>query len=113
MSKLTDAIMERATGRRYTQKVHPMLVVNNEYDRPINEPFSLMVEHTVHISFGQTMSYLPEDSKMVMRNVERQFKEMIYGEIKASVNRMEMALMEQDLDKMRMEMRELMREVFE
>ncbi len=109
MSKITDGIKAKLTGKRKVILPKTMAVEKNirvthdrfsyEYRVGIEWGFKAFLDNTIHVD-------------AVIDNCARQFREDMYGDIRNRILALERAVLEDDRDMALTQMRDIMREIF-
>ena len=113
MSIIFDKIHAVATGQRFA-KEEPIKVDIKARDLPESHPsHGLMNEYIIDCTFGRKIVCSPEDLPEMFKNVVRDVKYEIYKDIYERINRLESAVYAYDIDKIKIETRDIIREIFE
>lgn len=114
MSKFIDKIEAQLTGRNnavYGPIKTELLTTEISIDSfNIDNPL-ITREYKIGVGWYQKVSCRPEDLKHVLKNVVSELTEEIYGDLRNRIIRLERAMYEYDINKMRMVIRDIIREI--
>ncbi len=108
MSAFIDKIEECLTGRNRAV----FGPITTEVDTAVTDALGQIPEYLFEVRWGRRVSCRTEDFDTVFKNVIRELREAIYGELRGRLIRLERAVYECDERAVRMEIRDIMSEVF-
>ena len=98
MSEIINKIEDGITGKRYAQ-LPPLLTVHSEMNKPLHNPF--LVEYFVGVKLGHTIKVEeenPTQKEDAVRAIRRALIELIFGEFRSDLVRLQYQLHDRDFD---------------
>lgn len=112
MSKLIDNIRAEITGRREAKKRSPLLAVTMATEK-MDWKIPALTEYKVYVVFGARFACENQnDVNMAIESIIRLLREEIYCDVKNRLFRLEKAVTEDKRDKILMEMRDIIKEIY-
>jgi hypothetical protein len=99
MSEIIKKIEAGITGKRYAQELPPLLVVNSEMHKPAHNPF--LTEYFVGVKLGHTIRVddeRPDQKEEATYAIKRALTELIFGEFRSDLVRLQYQLYDRDFD---------------
>lgn len=96
MAEIIKRIQADITGNRFMKEYHPLLTVEEEYHKPVHNPY--LTEYFVGVKFGHTIK-IEEDSKIEATYVvKRALTEFIFGEFRPDLAKLQYQIYDRDFD---------------
>lgn len=112
MSKFIDAVKEQFTGN-VSMIFEPLKTTLKDISSTSIEDPRNMREYNIEVRWGSVVECEPRDLSNMLKNFIRELKEVVYGDLRNRIIDLERSLYQHDEEKMRMLMRDILREIFE
>jgi hypothetical protein len=99
MSEIINKIEAGITGKRYAQELPPLLVVDSEVHKSVHNPF--LTEYFVGVKLGHTIrveNERPDQKEEATYAIKRALTELIFGEFRSDLVRLQYQLYDRDFD---------------
>jgi hypothetical protein len=110
MSKFIDAVTAELGYRK--KHILPPLTVTKEFREDSPMLVDSLSEYKIEVRWKVTGYCKPNELHIVQENVIRELREVVYGDFKDRIIRLERAVYERDDKVAQMEIRDILREVF-
>jgi hypothetical protein len=111
MSRFLDAIRAGRTGRR-AAILEPLSCGVRKVESRL-DPFQTTEEYEFKVEWRARAFCQQQDFDGMMKNIYRELQEVVYGDLRERILRLERAIYEQDRAKVLVATRDIMREIME
>jgi len=112
MTKMIDNVKAEFTGnRKMGMGSLRSILITNDVPCPLGMSPELK-EYVAHVEWVAKFYCDPENLQPMLESIIRELREAIYGELKERIIRLERAVYEEDRDKIVMEIRDIIREIY-